>query len=91
MKGYIEQRVKDIAEHIMGTDETLRETAKHFGVNKSTVHKDMKERLPNLYPQLAGQIEEIMNRHIQTRHIRGGEATKEKYIKKNTQDKMIHG
>ncbi len=58
---------------------TVRAAAGQFGISKSTVHKDVSERLPEIRPQLAAQVREILQRNKEERHIRGGLATKEKY------------
>lgn len=79
MKDYIETRVLQIAEHILATGATVRETAKVFRVSKSTVHKDVDERLPELDMVLAEQAKGVLARNKAERHIRGGEATCRKY------------
>lgn len=63
----------------METRKTVRRIAKDFGVSKSTVHKDLTERLPEIDPRLADQVKEILQYHKSIRHIRGGEATRRKY------------
>lgn len=63
----------------METRKTVRVIAKEFGVSKSTVHKDLTERLPEVNAELAKQVKEILDYHKSIRHIRGGEATREKY------------
>ncbi|MDO4321167.1 MAG: sporulation transcriptional regulator SpoIIID [Lachnospiraceae bacterium] len=80
MKDYIEERVLNIAVYIVENNATVRETAKRFGVSKSTVHKDVTERLGQLNPSLAGQVRSVLDVNKQERHIRGGQATKEKYL-----------
>ncbi|GAE31316.1 stage III sporulation protein D [Halalkalibacter hemicellulosilyticusJCM 9152] len=60
---------------------TVRTIAKEFGVSKSTVHKDLTERLPEINPELANEVKEILEYHKSIRHLRGGEATKVKYRK----------
>ncbi len=60
---------------------TVRAAAKQFGISKSTVHKDVSERLPNIRPLLAAQVREVLLQNKQERHIRGGLATKEKYAR----------
>lgn len=72
-------RVKNEAGYILKTKETLRNVAKQFNVSKSTVHKDISERLNILNPELAAKIRPILDNHIMERHIRGGKSTKEKY------------
>ncbi len=79
MNDYILQRVLDIAKYIVEQQTTVRQTAAVFGVSKSTVHKDMTERLPAINPTLAEQIKDILDYNKSVRHIRGGEATKKKY------------
>jgi putative DeoR family transcriptional regulator, stage III sporulation protein D len=81
MKEYIEQRVLAISEYIIETKKTVRSAAKEFNVSKSTVHKDMAERLPQLCRDSANKVREIMDINKAERHIRGGNATKNKYLK----------
>lgn len=64
-----------------GDEKTVRVIAKEFGVSKSTVHKDLTERLPEINPDLANEVKEILDYHKSIRHLRGGEATKLKYKK----------
>lgn len=80
MKDYIEERVINIGEYIVAENATVRQAAKHFGVSKSTVHKDVTDRLRELDPQLAIKVRKILDVNKSERHIRGGLATKEKYI-----------
>lgn len=75
------ERVKQEALYIIKTKKTLRDAAKQFNVSKSTIHKDISERLNKISPELLNQIKLIFNEHIMTRHIKGGERTKEKYQK----------
>ncbi|GAA0744349.1 sporulation transcriptional regulator SpoIIID [Clostridium oceanicum] len=79
MKDYIEERVLEVAKYIIDSKATIRRTAKVFGVSKSTIHKDMTERLPKINPQIAEEAKEILDYNKAERHIRGGEATKMKY------------
>ncbi|CVK20003.1 MULTISPECIES: sporulation transcriptional regulator SpoIIID [Sporomusa] len=79
MKEYIRKRVLDICNHIMETKHTVRQTATVFGVSKSTVHKDMIERLPEINKRLAAKVKNILELNKAERHIRGGEATRKKY------------
>jgi len=76
---YIKERTLKIGRYIVETRKTVRVIAKEFGVSKSTVHKDLTERLPELHPDLANEVKEILNHHKAIRHIRGGEATRMKY------------
>lgn len=79
MHDYIKDRTMRIGNHVVATRETVRMIAKKFGVSKSTVHKDLTERLPELDPELASQVKSILEYHKSIRHIRGGEATRRKY------------
>src|SRR5690625_2494917 len=76
---YIKERTIRIGKYLMETRKTVRVIAKEFGVSKSTVHKDLTERLPEVNAELAKQVKEILDYHKSIRHIRGGEATREKY------------
>ncbi|MBO5487237.1 MAG: sporulation transcriptional regulator SpoIIID [Eubacterium sp.] len=79
MKDYIEERAINIASYIIDCNATVRQTAKAFGVSKSTVHKDVTERLMQINPSLAKQARKVLDVNKSERHIRGGMATKEKY------------
>ena len=79
MKDYIEERVLEVANYIIGSRSTIRKTAKIFGVSKSTIHKDMTERLPIINPAIAVKAKDILDYNKAVRHIRGGKATKMKY------------
>ena len=81
MHDYIKERTLKIAHYILETKKTVRVIAKEFGVSKSTVHKDLTERLPDINPELANAVQEILDYHKSVRHLRGGEATKQKYRK----------
>lgn len=80
MKDYIEERAMSIANYIIERGATVRETAKAFGVSKSTVHKDCAERLQAINPSLAKSVRQVLDVNKSERHIRGGLATKEKYL-----------
>ncbi len=77
----IEKRVIGEANYIIETKETIREISKKFKVSKSTVHKDLHERLKKIDKTLSKKVDEILKYHINIRHIRGGESTKRKYLK----------
>lgn len=81
MKGMPEERTILTAEYIIENKATVRSAAKEFGVSKSTVHKDVSERLKHLNPSLYSEVKAVLEKNKQERHIRGGEATKEKYAK----------
>ena len=80
MKDYIEERAFEIANFIIQEKATVRQTAKKFGVSKSTVHKDVTDRLLQFNPELASQARKVLDVNKSERHIRGGLATKEKYL-----------
>jgi putative DeoR family transcriptional regulator (stage III sporulation protein D) len=79
MQDYIRDRVLELGNYILETTATVRQTADLFGVSKSTVHKDVTERLPRINPELAYQVRLILEHNKAERHIRGGEATRRKY------------
>ena len=80
MKEYIEERAIEIASYIIEKNTTVRQTARQFGVSKSTVHKDCTDRLAQVNPSLASQVRKILDVNKQERHIRGGLATREKNL-----------
>lgn len=80
MKEYIEERAVAIANYIINHNATVRQTAQNFGVSKSTVHKDVAERLLYINPSLASEARKVLDVNKQERHIRGGLATREKYL-----------
>ena len=80
MKTYIEERAIEIANYIIENNATVRQAAKNFGISKSTVHKDVTERLLQINPALAGEARKILDVNKEERHIRGGLATREKYL-----------
>jgi putative DeoR family transcriptional regulator (stage III sporulation protein D) len=81
MKENIANRVKEETSYILKTFATVREVAKKFKVSKSTAHKDLHERLKLINKEHFKKVEEILNFHTSIRHIRGGESTKNKYLK----------
>lgn len=80
----IEERTVELANYIIETKCTVREAAKKFGISKSTVHKDITERLCKINKNLAKLAHEVLMENKQERHIRGGIATREKYLKQNS-------
>ena len=80
MKVYIEERAMNIANYIIEHNATVRQAAKEFGVSKSTVHKDVAERLAQINPSLAAEARKVLDVNKSERHIRGGLATREKYL-----------
>ena len=83
MNKLIIERVNKIADYIIKTENTIRDTAKVFHVSKSTVHKDIGERLSVIDITKYEQIKKIMNNHLETRHIKGGESTRLLFLRKN--------
>ena len=81
MKTYIEERAVEVAKFMIHTNATVRETAKKFGISKSTVHKDITDRVERIDPELAKSVREVNKAE---RHIRGGLATREKYLHNKT-------
>lgn len=80
MNDAIKMRVKTIGEYIRESGATVREAAIVFGVSKSTVHKDVTERLAKTDPALALEVKAVLERNKAERHMRGGEATRKKYL-----------
>ncbi len=80
MKSYIEERAVEIANYIIQSNATVRQAAKKYGISKSTVHKDCTERLTQVNPALAAEVRKVLDVNKSERHIRGGLATKEKYL-----------
>ncbi len=79
MRTNIEERVADLAAYIVDNQTTVRAAAKQFGISKSTVHKDLTERLPRINPGLYRQVRTLLDLNKAERHIRGGLATRRKY------------
>lgn len=79
MSDTIEQRACELAVYIIENRATVRSAASHFGISKSTVHKDLQQRLPKCNKRLYLQVREILDLNKQERHIRGGMATRQKY------------
>jgi putative DeoR family transcriptional regulator, stage III sporulation protein D len=79
MKEQISKRVLKEANYILNTNNTIRKTAQEYKVSKSTVHKNISERLKKIDYELSNNIDNIIKEHLDTRHIRGGESTKRHY------------
>lgn len=84
----IEERACNLAQYIIDTRDTVRGAAKKFGVSKSTVHKDVSERLLHINQSLAIEVRKILDENKAERHIRGGMATKLKYEKEHKKGKI---
>ena len=87
MKGLPEDRAAKFARYIIETGATVRETAKQFCISKSTVHKDIQERLPLLNYPLYREVRVVLDRNKEERHLRGGEAPRRKYDARRARDK----
>ena len=79
MKGLPEERAITLGNYIIEHDATVRQAAKEFNISKSTVHKDVSERLKAISPQLYQQVKQVLEKNKSERHIRGGNATRDKY------------
>ncbi len=84
MTEQIEKRACELAVYIIETGATVRAAARHFGISKSTVHKDIAFRLRRLNPTLYGAARAVLDKNKQERHIRGGMATREKYARRHS-------
>ncbi|MCD7774765.1 MAG: sporulation transcriptional regulator SpoIIID [Clostridiales bacterium] len=81
MKTIVEERAIELGEYIVENKTTVRNAAKQFGISKSTVHSDVSERLKKVSPALYGEVRKVLDDNKAQRHIRGGMATREKYLK----------
>ena len=79
MRTDIEERACDLAAYILENRSTVRAAAAQFGISKSTVHKDLTERLPHIQPALYREVRSLLDQNKAERHIRGGLATRRKY------------
>lgn len=79
MKKEITERILEEANYIIKTEKTMREIASDYNVSKSTVHKDLSERLKKVDYSLSKNVDEIIQDHLDTRHLRGGEVTRQRY------------
>lgn len=82
MRKEVYDRVVEEAKYLISTSDTIRETAKVFNVSKSTVHKDMRDRLFMIDKNMYSEVSSILEYHIDIKHIRGGESTKRKFLEK---------
>lgn len=82
MKKEIYTRVQEETTYILATKKTIRQVATDFQISKSTVHKDLKERLKQINIQKYQEVEKLLTYHKEIRHLRGGESTKRKFLKK---------
>ena len=83
MEKRIIDRVLSVSNYIIDTEDTVREIANIFNISKSTVHKDLRERLLEIDVDLYDKVSKILKYHSSVRHIRGGESTKRKFLEKN--------
>lgn len=82
LKNHIEERAVAVANFIVSSNSTVRETARRFGISKSTVHKDITDRVEKIDPELARSVRKVLEINKAERHIRGGLATREKYLRR---------
>jgi putative DeoR family transcriptional regulator, stage III sporulation protein D len=82
LKNHIEERAVAVANFIVSSNSTVRETARRFGISKSTVHKDITDRVEKIDPELARSVRKVLEVNKAERHIRGGLATREKYLRR---------
>ena len=87
MWDYIEERAVKCAEYIVETGCTVRACSAHFSISKSTVHKDVAERLAYIDEDLYERVRAVLKLNLSERHIRGGIATKEKYVREEKNKK----
>lgn len=88
---FLDERIIDIGTYISENNATVRAAAKHFGISKSTVHKDMTDKLRRLSPALYVQVRAVLDTNKAERHMRGGEATKQKYRRMHAaQTQRVH-
>ncbi len=83
MREPIDERCVRIGQYIAETGATVREAARTFGLSKSSVHKDVDERLPRVHAALAAQVRQVLSYHKAVRHLRGGAATRDKYLRRH--------
>ena len=86
---YMERRAVRCAEYILETNATVRDCAAHFNISKSTVHKDITERLYAIDRNLYNQVRRVLDKNLRERHIRGGDATRRKYAQKKRSSSKI--
>ena len=79
---YMSRRARECAEYILQTGATVRECANHLGISKSTVHKDVTERLYEVDKELYARVRKVLDKNLSERHIRGGIATRNKYLRR---------
>ena len=77
-------RCEIIGEYLVETCDTVRGAAQYFGISKSTVHKDVASKLKAINPGLYTQVKDVLNLNKSERHLRGGEATRKKYLKRKS-------
>ena len=88
MRDDLERRARELAVYLIERRTTIRDAAKHFSVSKSTVHKDLSERLKEIDRSLYVQVKEILEQNKAERHLRGGDATKRKYQKQRAKKRL---
>ncbi len=78
---FTKERCETLGEYVIENNMTVRAAASHFGISKSTVHKDLTQRLRLINPTLYGEVKRVLEKNKSERHLRGGEATRKKYLK----------
>ncbi len=86
---YSTDRPEMLGEYVIETGSTVRATAYYFGISKSTVHKDLAYKLKKINPSLYSAVKQVLERNKSERHIRGGEATRKKYLEKREKSKKL--
>ena len=86
---YSTDRPEVLGEYVIETGSTVRAAASHFGISKSTVHKDLAYKLKKINPSLYSAVKEILDKNKSERHLRGGEATRRKYLEKKQKSKKL--
>ena len=89
LDGFDRERCEVLAGYVIDTGATVRQTAAHFGISKSTVHKDLSNKLRYINKGLYVRVSEILRKNKEERHIRGGEATRKKYLNKKNMCKIL--
>ena len=83
---YMRDRSETLAEYVIENEATVRATAAYYGVSKSTVHKDLTHKLKYLNPSLYNSVKSVLEKNKSERHLRGGEATRKKFLKKTERE-----
>jgi putative DeoR family transcriptional regulator (stage III sporulation protein D) len=85
---YGKERAEVIGAYVIETGSTVRSAATHFGISKSTIHKDLTHKLKYVNPSMYSEVKNVLDKNRLERHIRGGEATRQKYILKKSKNRV---